>query len=368
MLHTRYTTQGRRKRLFLRLQQRFALALALVLCAGFCYALLRYMVVWDAHAAVAEENPPVVQASSPLPTPSAAPAVPSPTPSTAAVTATPSVTPSPAPDPTPTQSPTPSVVLVADADKGRWSYACDDFKLSILRVSPQERVTATVAVLSEYVPGTVSSAFAQGQYGRNLRLRTADIASEAGALFAINGDYCGYRSDGIIVRGGVLYRNEPQREMLAIYADGRMEFVEEAEADLDAMLADGLQDTYSFGPVLVREGEVPERIPTDVPGKNPRTAVGQTEDGRFVFVVVDGRQSSSEGMDIHELAEYMLALGCVNAYNLDGGMTSCMYFNGEVISSPCGTAGRERTVSDILCIYPVPEETPADEAAPESES
>ena len=68
-------------------------------------------------------------------------------------------------------------------------------------------------------------------------------------------------------------------------------------------------------------------------------------------MVVDCRLSGySEGMTIQELAQYMKDLGCVEAYNLDGGMTSCMYFNGSVISTPCGTANKERSLSDIIYI------------------
>ena len=101
------------------------------------------------------------------------------------------------------------------------------------------------------------------------------------------------------------------------------------------------------------DGAVPERYDTDVSGKNPRTAIGQRADGSYVAVAVDGRLPGySEGMTIEELAQYMLNLGCVTAYNLDGGMTSCMYFNGSVISTPCGTANQERSVSDILFVAP----------------
>ena len=113
----------------------------------------------------------------------------------------------------------------------------------------------------------------------------------------------------------------------------------------------GLCDTWSFGPLLVSGGNVAETFHTDVRGKNPRTALGQRADGSYVAVVVDGRLSGySEGMTIQELAQYMKDLGCVEAYNLDGGMTSCMYFNGSVISTPCGTANKERSLSDIIYI------------------
>ncbi len=364
MLHTRFTSQGKRKPARFRPQPIAAAVTALVLSGGFLFALLRYMVVWDARAAERPVSSLTVETPAP---PTQAP-TPSPTLSPTALIDSPA-SPTLSPTPTPSPTPEPAPVLLEDAENGLWSYTCKDFNLTIERVHPEEHVTATLAVLSDYKPGTVTSAFAEGQYGRNLRSRTSDIARDAGVLFAINGDYCGYRNDGIVVRGGVVYREKPVREMMAIYADGRMELVTETEADLEKMLADGLQDTYSFGPVLVRDGVVPETISTDVPGNNPRTAVGQKADGSFVFLVVDGRQSSSQGMNIHALADYLLSLGCVNAYNLDGGMTSCMVFNGQVISSPCGNAGRERAVSDILCIYPLaepevsPEEAPGDDAA-----
>lgn len=82
------------------------------------------------------------------------------------------------------------------------------------------------------------------------------------------------------------------------------------------------------------------------PARTPARRSASAPDGSYVAVAVDGRLPGySEGMTIEELAQYMLNLGCVTAYNLDGGMTSCMYFNGNVISTPCGTANQERSVS-----------------------
>lgn len=85
---------------------------------------------------------------------------------------------------------------------------------------------------------------------------------------------------------------------------------------------------------------------------NPRTALGVTEDGHYLFVVSDGRTSESEGLSLYEMAEFMQSLGAVTAYNLDGGGSSTMYFNGEVVNNPT-TSGRsikERSVSDIVYI------------------
>lgn len=76
------------------------------------------------------------------------------------------------------------------------------------------------------------------------------------------------------------------------------------------------------------------------------------EDGHYLFVVSDGRTSESEGLSLYEMAEFMQSLGAATAYNLDGGGSSTMYFNGEVVNNPT-TSGRnikERSVSDIVYI------------------
>ena len=76
--------------------------------------------------------------------------------------------------------------------------------------------------------------------------------------------------------------------------------------DVEALLTQGLWDSWSFGPALVVDGALPERYDTDVSGKNPRTAIGQRADGSYVAVAVDGRLPGySEGMTIEELAQYL---------------------------------------------------------------
>mgnify|MGYP001126969062 CR=1 FL=1 len=85
---------------------------------------------------------------------------------------------------------------------------------------------------------------------------------------------------------------------------------------------------------------------------NPRTAVGVIDRLRYLFVVSDGRTGESEGLSLYELAEFMQSLGAQTAYNLDGGGSSTMYFNGEIINNPTTNGRRiqERSVSDIVYI------------------
>ena len=112
---------------------------------------------------------------------------------------------------------------------------------------------------------------------------------------------------------------------------------------------------FAFGPVLVENGEVEADENTEV-GKamasNPRTAIGIVDELHYILVVADGRSSESEGLSLYELANVMQGLGCETAYNLDGGGSSTMYFNGQVINKPTtsGHSFKEREVSDIVYI------------------
>ena len=85
---------------------------------------------------------------------------------------------------------------------------------------------------------------------------------------------------------------------------------------------------------------------------NPRTAIGVIDDLHYVFVVSDGRTDESEGLSLFQLAQFMSSLSVKTAYNLDGGGSSSMVFNGTVVNNPTTTGGRikERSVSDIVYI------------------
>ncbi len=203
------------------------------------------------------------------------------------------------------------------------------------------------------------SAFAKDQFGENITELTSEIAEDNGAILAINGDYYGFRDTGILIRNGVVYRDDPAREGLVFYADGTVAVYDETETSAEELIADGAWNTLSFGPAIVEDGAVVSGIDQveidtnfgnhSIQGDQPRTAVGVIDENHLVFVVVDGRQSGySAGVTLPELAEIMVSLGATTAYNLDGGGSSTMYFNGEVVNSPSN--GGERATSDILYI------------------
>lgn len=94
----------------------------------------------------------------------------------------------------------------------------------------------------------------------------------------------------------------------------------------------------SGGPYLVKNGEVfvdmtAQKL-SSIGGRNPRSAIGYTEDNRLILVAVDGREGSSIGMTLMELANFMKSAGCAGAMNLDGGGSTVMYVKGKVVNKP----------------------------------
>ena len=201
----------------------------------------------------------------------------------------------------------------------------------------------------------VKTAFAQDTYGRKITATTSDTAMENNALLAINGDFYGARERGYVIRNGILYRDTPSDEdVLCIYKDGRMEIIDPNKVTAQELIENGAWQAFSFGPGLLEDGEILVDTRDEVGlamASNPRTAIGMIDTNHYVFVVSDGRTSDNEGLRLYELAGFMKELGVTTAYNLDGGGSSTMVYEGEVINTP--TSGRhtnERSVSDIVYI------------------
>ena len=247
-------------------------------------------------------------------------------------------------------------VVAADTSEVVGTYSDENISITITTYR-QNDTTIYVADVQLSSAEYLQTAFAQSAYGRNVTEKTSEIADTVGAILAINGDYYGSRESGYVIRNGVLYRSTAAsgQEDLVIYADGSFAVVSESEITAEELLAAGAQQVLSFGPALVENGEVSVTSSDEV-GKamssNPRTAIGILDDLHYVFVVSDGRTDESEGLTLLELAEFLQELGVTTAYNLDGGGSSTMVFQGEVINNPTtsGNTIKERSVSDIVYI------------------
>ncbi|HNW87177.1 MAG TPA: phosphodiester glycosidase family protein [Candidatus Limiplasma sp.] len=185
------------------------------------------------------------------------------------------------------------------------------------------------------------------------------MASRDGAVLAINGDDYGANQYGTIIRNGALLRSHSTtRNMLIVDARGDMSVIadrsNENPSDLSAKLtSDRVWQTFEFGPELVRNGQAVafnsafDVISTSPTRKEPRTAIGQIGPLHYVILVVDGRQEGySAGITLQDLQQLFVSYGAQTAMNLDGGGSTELWFQGQILNQPCG--GEERYVSDAI--------------------
>ena len=238
------------------------------------------------------------------------------------------------------------------------SYSDDNISVTLTEktVSNTQVYIADVTVSSsEYL----KTAFAQNTYGNNVTAKTSETAANNNAILAVNGDYYGANTTGYVIRNGVVYRDTVREDSsngdLAIYKDGSFKIIYEDQVSADQLVKDGVVNLLAFGPALVENGEIVVDTNSEVGqsmSSNPRTAIGIIDENHYIIIVSDGRTSESEGLSLYQMAEIMKSYGVKTAYNLDGGGSSTLYFNGQVINKPTtnGNTISERSVSDIVYI------------------
>jgi len=209
-------------------------------------------------------------------------------------------------------------------------------------------------------PMQLRTAFANEQYNKTFVEATSDIAARHDAVLAVNGDYYNYKDDtGLIIRNGTLYRDKKgSRDYLLVMKDGSFKTIYKKDFEAghgESFLADGVEQSFFFGPILVDNGEAAPiyekyMISTSDETREPRTAIGWAGGNHYVFIVADGRRDgwSEKGMTLQELQQVFLEEGALVAYNLDGGGSATLIFEGERLNQASGA--RERPVSDIVYI------------------
>ena len=238
------------------------------------------------------------------------------------------------------------------------SYKDENISINLTETTVNETqvyVADVTVSSSEYL----KTAFAQNSFGTNVTAKTSVTAAENDAILAVNGDYYGANSSGYVIRNGVVYRDTVRENSnngdLAIYKDGSFKIIYEDQISAEQLVKDGVINLLAFGPALVENGEVVVGKNQEVGqamASNPRTAIGIIDENHYIIVVSDGRTSESEGLSLYQLAEVMKSYGAKTAYNLDGGGSSTLYFNGQVINKPTtgGNKISERAVSNIVYI------------------
>ncbi len=206
----------------------------------------------------------------------------------------------------------------------------------------------------------IRRAFGGGQWHEKLETVPA-IAERSGAILALTGDNSQNFNAGWVFANGEQKRKctaKPGRNLCILYKNGVMETVRGKNVDNDAVAAaaDRIWQSFFFGPALLNEeGKAYGKFDSGIASANPRFAIGYFEPGHYCLVQADGRSTKSaiesggknKGMELTALASYMESLGCKAAYNLDGGRSSVLWFNGSIVSTPY-KGGRE--VGDIIIL------------------
>lgn len=153
--------------------------------------------------------------------------------------------------------------------------------------------------------------------------------------------------DGKLVKTSYEPCEIPENGFVISGPEGKIKpYLDAKKFNLDIKMSPEWSDVnhiLSGGPYLVKDGEVfvdmTEEKLSSVGGRNPRTAIGYTKDNNLILLTADGREGASIGLTLNELARLMKQLGCVNAMNLDGGGSTVMYVNGQVVNKPAVQGG-----------------------------
>ena len=273
-------------------------------------------------------------------------------------TPVPTATPAPTPEPTATPAPVaedssvslyfrqagePAETILVDQENEHWEYRTDtlDIRINGYHTTfdnyPLAYYVADIRMKSIYEFRPVFGT--EGHTGRG-REYPWIMARKSKAVLWITGDNMinDERDEkGVLIRDGIVFSKLENEDTLAMYPDMTLRIFPKFNADAAFLLEDGVENTFSFGPTLVRDGELnPKAVKHRIHRSNPRTGIGMIEPGHWIAIVVDGRQRDtgySNGLKIEDFAQLFIDYGCVTAYNLDGGLSAAMLFMGEQINS-----------------------------------
>lgn len=270
--------------------------------------------------------------------------------------------------PTSTPAPTPLDLMAAygslfsgEKVKTDNSYQSSNVSISIEKVQYGEGDSAVYYLADIYIGDVrcLKTMLAEDSFGKGIRESVKNMAARGQGILAITGDTYGNQDAGIVIRNGVLHRQElSDFDVCVLYQDGTMETYGPSEFSLEEAISRGAWQAWSFGPMLLdKEGNpLPDaqlNTSKNIRRANPRVGLGYYAPGHYCFIVVDGRTDDASGLTLEQFAQLFASLGCKAAYNLDGGRSSFMVYDGSVLNDPYKGG---RSVSDCILITDIIEE------------
>ena len=194
-----------------------------------------------------------------------------------------------------------------------------------------------------------------------------EIAAENKIVFATSTDYYTYRSGGkakdpsfyhvgIEIRRGEIRWEDPHPrppempnyETLALLSNGYAESFLSTDYSAEQYLADGATEVFTFGPCVVRDGELTEYLKHAHTSYNPRMALGVCDPGHYVAMLCEGRLPRSKGVQMTVMAQMLKDRGCQVAVNMDGGQTAVFSFMGKQLNQVSEDMPRGRKSVEVL--------------------
>lgn len=190
---------------------------------------------------------------------------------------------------------------------------------------------------------SVKTSYPFQENGKGLKL--LEIAEQSNSIAAINGgsfaDRGGDMPKGLVISNGeILFCEDEKAEYTIVGFDSNNKLIVD-KMNISEAIESQIRDAVSFSPILIKNGQ-PTNVRGYSLGLNPRTAIGQRIDGAVLLLVIDGRQPSSLGATYQDLIDIMMEYGAVNACNLDGGSSSLMVYDNEIVTKCCSLYGPGR--------------------------
>ena len=207
---------------------------------------------------------------------------------------------------------------------------------------------AAHVILSD--PDHLQTLYPGGEWGGHAQAIDADN-EVGGSILMINGDFrdpTNAQNLGIIRNGKIINNQTMKKASIGITYEG--DIVSTKAKEPEEVIEMGVRDTFSFGPFLVKKGKAVSHKNTDT---HPRTFIGQVsrkdEKKEYWLIVADGRwEGYSTGLTQDAMTEILLEKGCKIGFNLDGGGSSVMVFQGNIVNRP--SEGELRADADYIYI------------------
>lgn len=253
--------------------------------------------------------------------------------------------------------------MLEDADNGHWMYVSRTLRIQIEKtweqpekIQPrdanQEFWCYTAEIWCDTEKGELPVtlwADPENPGNRGARNTVAAIAAGQQAVLAVSTDLFTARDGnqvGIVIRNGqILYDakakhqtgGRPSIDTLALYSDGHADSFLPTDKSAEEYLSEGAIQVYTFGPVLLRDGEIPEEVTKYCDRNlNPMHALGTAEPGHYIDILCEGRLkyvNGSTGVMMETLAHILRERGCTFAVCLDGGDSAVMVFMGTQLNT-----------------------------------